>query len=399
MSLQTKRKVAQALSVPLFYIKSKTPRQLLTLYKRCTKGSLPFPSMRKQTFNGKIFLVPNTPLGRKTYARVILTPSPLMTDLIIAASKMGIKGAKRMKKDIIKHAILNKFVKLKIPEPVLFATSRKPKTVIKFEQQPLRRVPEVFKNDIKIRKEINNLNKSSNARYNFIKQMFPGSRNRTTTVRYISSKQNMSPKIPPRPKVPVNRNRTTTVRYVSNKRNMAPRLPSRPKVPMGPFITTPQTPSSRPRPPLLPSRPNRPNVPRPPLLPSRPNRPNVPRPPLLPSRPNRPNVPKPPLPPSRPNRPNVPRPPLPPSRPNKPNFPNVPSVPNVPPKPPNVPSVPNVPPKPPNVPKVPNTPGPVVIPIPSENRKLNTNALRQRIGKHQLKINNLKAKINQKNSV
>ena len=144
MSLQTKRKVAQALSVPLFYIKSKTPRQLLALYKRCKQGSLPFPSMRKQTFNGKIFLVPSSPMGRKTYARVVLNPNPLMADLVVAASRMAIKGAKRMKKDILKQAILNKLIKLKIPEPVLFARRRKPKAVVKFVPQPIRRVPDVF---------------------------------------------------------------------------------------------------------------------------------------------------------------------------------------------------------------------------------------------------------------
>ena len=368
MSLQTKRKVAQALSVPLFYIKSKTPRQLLTLYKRCTKGSLPFPSMRKQTFNGKIFLVPNTPLGRKTYARVILTHNPLMKDLTIAASRIGIKGAKHMKKDILKQGILNKFMKLKIPEPILFAKKRNPKTVVKYVPQPIRRVPEVFKNDIKIRKEINNLNKSSNARYNFIKKMFPGSRNKTTTVRYVSNKS---------------------------------------KVPMGLFITTPQTPGPKPRPPLPPRRPNKPNVPRPPLPPRRPNKPNVPRPPLPSRRPNKPNVPRPPLPPRRPNKPNVPKLPDVPKTPivipNVPKLPDVPKtpivIPNVPgPKPgtPNVPIVPNVPgPKP----GTPNVPGPVVIPIPSENRKLNTTAIRERIGKHQLNINKLKARINQKNSI
>ena len=368
MSLQTKRKVAQALSVPLFYIKSKTPRQLLTLYRRCTRGSLPFPSMRKQTFNGKIFLVPNTPLGRRTYAKVILNPNPLVEDLQTAASRLGIKGGKRVKKDILKQAILNKLIKLKVPEPVLFVRKRKPKPVVKViknsSPQPIRRVPAVFKNDIKIRNEINNINKRN--------------RNRTNNARYMSNRQNTKPRIPPRPRVPIG-NRTTTVRYVSNKQKMTPRIPPRPQVPignrtitvrhvsnkknttpLGPFITSPKLPNKPITPPVVPNVP----IPRPPLPPGIPNKPNVPRP----------------------------RPPLPPRRPNKPNIPNLPNVPQTPIVIPNVP-------KKPNVPNVPNTPGPVVVPIPSENRKLNTNALRQRIGKHQLKINNLKARINQKNSV
>ena len=362
MSLHTKRKVAQALSVPLFYIKSKTPRQLLTIYKRCTRGALPFPPMRKHTFNGKIFLVPSTPLGRKTYANVILSPNPLAADMATAASRLSIKGAKGMKKNTLKQAIINKFIQLKIPEPVLFSRSRKPKAIVKIIKnstpQPIRRVPDIFKNDIRIRTEVDKINRgiSSNMgprprvstngnrtttvrHISNKKNMGPRPRvstngNRTTTVRYISNKKNMAPRIPPRPRVPMNRNRTTTVRYISNKKNVSPG----PKIPMGPFITTdPNTPGPGP------------NVPKP-------NKP-------------RPNVPKP--------RPNVPKP--------KPG----PNVPNTPGPRPNVP-------KP--GPNVPNTPGPIIVPIAPEQRTINTNALRHRIGKHELKINNLKARINQKKS-
>ena len=380
MSLQTKRKVAQALSVPLFYIKSKKPKQLLDIYRKCTRGILPTPPLGKYKFNGKIFLIPTSlPMGKSTYARVFLKTSATKDDMIKVAQKLMIKIAPTMKKRALKQAIYAEMLRRKIPEPVLFSRCRRSKKQIINTPMSLRNIPNVFRNDIRIREFVNNQNTPGNrtvtvkhisSKKNNGPQMpqrprLNNMRNRTVTVKHVSSKKNNGPQMPQRPRLNNMRNKTAAVKHISSKKNNGPQMPQRPRLNnkknMSSFITKPPTdvPGRPPLPPRV--KPNTPNVP--PMV-----RPNIPTvtpnvPPMV--RPNIPTV-----------TPNAPiRPPLPPRV-----RPNIPIV------------TPNAPIRPPLPPRVrPNTPG-----------SIDTSALKSRIGNRpidrNLKIKNLISRINQKNN-
>ena len=152
-----KRKLALSLSVPYFYFKSKSSRQLLNIEKRCN-GPLPLPPMRYFTFEGKKWLLPKTPLAQATFAKVFLVKTPKKADLIRAAKKLGIDTDNAPVKALL-QAITANIKERKCAEPIAIPyikkiTKTQHKIVISKRNIPsLRRI-----NYGPVAKRVNNLN-------------------------------------------------------------------------------------------------------------------------------------------------------------------------------------------------------------------------------------------------
>ena len=359
MSVQVKKNLADKLSIPYNWIKSKKPEQLLSIYRRCKTASLPFPSMRKFTFNGKIYLIPKTRLGQQLYGKVILTTRPLKGDVIKAATKYKIKMAKNITKDTLLSAITTKLIAIGTPEPILFHTIRS--TVGK-------------------KKKVKLVNKITS----------PMPRNRLLVESIVRNNRPVT--YPNRIKI----NKTTTVKYISNRANVPTKNTPPPQRRANiPTKTTPGTQNSKNTPP--PQR--RANIPTK----------NTPPPQRRTNIPTVPGITEPvrtPLPPRAPWQNQVPtvpgptRTPLPPRVPRQNQVPPV-SEPTRTPLPPRVPrqsQVPTVPESiPPVVPPQPNQQrDEPVAPAPSVKRNIKISNLMKRINqKRNIKINNLKKRIDE----
>ena len=364
MSVQTKKELAEKLSVPYNYIKAKKPEELLNIYKRCKSGPLPYPPMRKFIFNGKIYLIPKTKLNRVLYGKVFLTPSPIKEDVIAAASKLKIKMPQKITKDNLLTAIKTKFISMGITEPIHFHTMK-----------------QLMKNKKKV-KMVNRITSPI-----VIKQP----RKRLLVESIIRQKNNSKiPQIPSNIKI----TKDTTVRYISNKksernggtrpRNNAPAPRARNNAPAPrPRNNTP-APRARNNTPAPRARNNAP-APRP--------RNNAPTPRA------RNNTPA-------PRAPEPVRTPLPPRVTPQPD--QVPIVPEPvrPPLPPRVPrpnQSPAIPePVSPAVPPLPEQQGrkEPVAPVPSVKRNIKISNLMKRINhKRNIKISNLMKRINHKRNI
>ena len=124
-----KKKFAELMSVPYFYIKSKKFRQLEQIYRRCKGNVLPVPPMHRYVFNNKVFLIPpNLPIGRGLYANIFLR-KPLKKDLIKAGRKLRLSTNNVTKEQLIER-IVNIMRALKIPDPVRLPDVKRKRKIV-----------------------------------------------------------------------------------------------------------------------------------------------------------------------------------------------------------------------------------------------------------------------------
>ena len=191
MSLRTKTQLAKKIGVPVSYIKAKSAKGLLTIYKKCISKDMPFPPIgTKMIYKDKLYGIPRTRLGNKLYAKVFLDPTPQKNALVMAAKKMKIKDANKLTKSLIRQALTAKMIAIGFREPVLIMSLKGRKKFIKnnvVDFSPIKK--------IKYTKATNTGDKES-------------------LIKYITN-QNNNNKIPKTIKI----NKTTTVIHKSTKKN------------------------------------------------------------------------------------------------------------------------------------------------------------------------------------
>ena len=117
MTDEVKRKFAKSMAVPYTFVKGKSYRELEQIHRRCKGNMLPLPPMRLYRFQDTIFLVPQTLLGKDTYAKIFLKTRPLKTDLIRAAKKLRIPTM-GVTARVLFEKIKKLFKKLRYLEPI-----------------------------------------------------------------------------------------------------------------------------------------------------------------------------------------------------------------------------------------------------------------------------------------